>query len=135
MNYLGQHFLKSKRIVDVIVNAAEITQEDTILEIGPGRGILTEALLEKAGKVIAVEKDKELVRYLSDILGCHKNLYILEGDILKFPISNFQFPKNYKIVANIPYYITSHFMRQFLTAKKKTKLMVLMLQKEVDKRI
>ncbi len=135
MNYLGQHFLKSKRIVDVIVNAAEITQEDTILEIGPGRGILTEALLEKAGKVIAVEKDKELVRYLSDKFSACENLELIHGDILKIEKLKIE---NYKIVANIPYYITSHFLRQFLENPPvggQPKSMVLMIQKEVAKRI
>ncbi len=132
MQKLGQHFLKSKRIIDVIVNAAEITKEDTILEIGPGRGILTEALLEKAGKVIAIEKDKEFVRYLSDKFSSAKNLALVEGDSLTWKP---RFQVKYKIVANIPYYITSRFLRKFLTTKKQPGLMVLMIQKEVAKRI
>ncbi len=143
MQKLGQHFLKSKRIVAAIVNAAEITKKDIILEVGPGRGILTEALLEKAGKVIAIEKDKELVRYLSDKFSSPKNLVLIEGDILtwkpRFHLETGFPSSNYKIVANIPYYITSRFLRKFLTgnppAGGQPKLMVLMVQKEVAKRI
>ena len=149
MQKLGQHFLKSKKIIEKIIDAAELSKNDTVLEVGPGKGILTEALLEKAGKVIAVEKDIELVRYLSDKFNDYKNLTLIHGDILKIPITDMQ----YKIVANIPYYITSRFLRQFLTASprltdrqatagrsclpagRQPQLMVLMAQKEVAQRI
>ncbi|MDO8555410.1 MAG: 16S rRNA (adenine(1518)-N(6)/adenine(1519)-N(6))-dimethyltransferase RsmA [bacterium] len=149
MQKLGQHFLKSKKIIEKIVDAAELSKNDTVLEVGPGKGILTEALLEKASKVIAVEKDKELVRYLTDKFEGSKNLTLIHGDILKIPIKDM----GYKIVANIPYYITSRFLRQFLTtnprltdgqapvggqclpAGRQPQLMVLMIQKEVAQRI
>jgi 16S rRNA (adenine1518-N6/adenine1519-N6)-dimethyltransferase len=139
---LGQHFLKSKKIVDEIVKAAEITKSDTVLEVGPGKGILTEALLKKAGKVIAVEKDESLIKFLREKFKGHKNLKLIQGDILKirnpkheilnkFKIQNSKF----KIVANIPYYITSRFLKNFLSTENQPTLMVLMLQKEVAERI
>lgn len=155
MQKLGQHFLKSKKIIEKIINAAELSKNDTVLEVGPGKGILTEALLEKAGKVIAVEKDKKLVRYLTNKFEGVKNLYLIEGDILKISTGGGLAlgGKKFKIVANIPYYITSRFLRQFLTINPRLtdgqvsavgpclqigrhpQLIVLMVQKEVVQRI
>jgi 16S rRNA (adenine1518-N6/adenine1519-N6)-dimethyltransferase len=137
---MGQHFLKSKKIINEIVKAAEIKKGDLVLEVGPGRGILTEALLKKAGEVIAVEKDKSLAEFLKEKFKNHKNLKLIHGDILKFKnlklIGNWKLEiGNYKVVANLPYYITSHFLRQFLTTPTQPELMVLMLQKEVAQRI
>jgi len=146
---LGQCFLNSKKIVRKIVEAAGIQKEDVILEVGPGRGILTEELLKYAKKVIAVEKDKRLTDFLTVKFGPEikrGSFILIEGDIFK--ISNFQFLiskqilnsksqilNNYKIVANIPYYITSRFLRNFLTAENQPQKMILMLQKEVARRI
>src|SRR3990167_10971638 len=130
--YLGQHFLKNKKILEEIARLAELSKKDIVLEIGPGHGELTEFLAQAAGKVIAVEKDRELIPFLEEKFKNQKNVKIISGDILK--IRNLRV-KNYKIVANIPYYITSRFLRTFLEAKNKPKLMVLMVQYEVAKRI
>lgn len=137
--FLGQNFLVSKSIVNDIIKAADLKPGDVVLEVGPGKGILTEALLEAVprGKVIAVEKDARLVEFLEEKFSSAKNLEIINEDILKSQISNLKSQK-YKIVANIPYYITSHFSRKFLenppTGGQPSK-MVLMVQKEVGERI
>lgn len=139
--YLGQNFLTNKRILEEMARAAELSKKDIVLEIGPGKGSLTETLAARAKKVIAIEKDRDLIPVLREKFGNFKNVEIVEGDILK--ISNFKFLisnqfkiSNYKIVANLPYYITSRFLRLFLTNKKSgPKLMVLMVQREVAERI
>src|SRR3990167_7847184 len=134
--YLGQHFLKNKKILEEIARLAELSKKDIVLEIGPGHGELTEFLAQAAGKVIAVEKDRELIPFLEEKFKNQKNVKIISGDILK--IRNLRV-KNYKIVANIPYYIASRFLRTFLEANPPTggkpKFMVLMVQYEVAKRI
>ena len=144
---LGQHFLTSTAIAKRIVDSANIQPSDTVLEVGPGRGILTQFLVTKAKKVVAVEKDTNLVSFLKEKFYGVKNLEVVEGDILKifnfqfsifkqFSNHNFQFPKKYKIVANLPYYITSRFLRLFLEeVQNKPYAMVLMVQKEVAERI
>ena len=138
MTKLGQHFLKSKRVVDEIIATANIESSDTILEIGPGKGILTEALLKRADKVIAVEKDFELVSFLKNKFAKSYNLELVHDDVLKIKnsdlIKNYKI-KNYKIISNIPYYITGAILKKFLSAKKQPSLMVLMVQKEVAERI
>lgn len=133
---LGQYFLKNKKIVSKIIETANISKNDVILEVGPGKGILTELLLQKAKKVIAVEKDRILADFLSDRFNGQKNFEIVCKDILEFNIETRK-PKiiSYKIVANIPYYITSHFLRKFLERSLQPSLMVLMVQKEVAERI
>lgn len=138
IKYLGQNFLTSKKIVEDIIRAADLQPDDVILEVGPGKGILTEAILEKIpkGKLIAVEKDKRLVELLTQKFRYSKNLVIVHGDILKANVSSFKLQvSRYKIVANIPYYITSRFLRQFLQCDFQPTKMVLMLQKEVAERI
>lgn len=137
IKYLGQNFLTSKKIVEDIIRAADIKTDDIILEVGPGKGILTEAILEKIpnGKLIAVEKDKRLADYLKEKFKKQKNLEIIEGDILKINPLVGEKIKNYKIVANIPYYLTSRLLRQFLQSDFQPIRMVLMVQKEVAERI
>ena len=137
---LGQNFLKSKQAIRDIVKAAELHSEDTVLEVGPGRGVLTEALLESGTKVIAIEKDDELIPVLEEKFKDEiKNgkLEIIHDDVLKmFEIPFRTFLKGkYKIVANIPYYITGQFLRMFLESNNQPERMVLMLQKEVARRI
>ncbi|MCX6731485.1 MAG: 16S rRNA (adenine(1518)-N(6)/adenine(1519)-N(6))-dimethyltransferase RsmA, partial [Candidatus Parcubacteria bacterium] len=132
--FLGQNFLTSQKIIDEIIKAADIKPNDIILEVGPGKGILTEALLKTGAKIIAVEKDKRFVDFLREKFSGVKNLKIIHNDILKSQISNLKSQK-YKIVANIPYYITSRFLRNFLQSDFQPVLMVLMVQKEVAKRI
>jgi 16S rRNA (adenine1518-N6/adenine1519-N6)-dimethyltransferase len=137
---LGQNFLKSKSALTTIIETADPNTDDVILEIGPGKGALTEKLLMSSGKVIAVEKDDVLFEFLSnkfkhEIL--NKKLDLIHGDILDFDQSVFDFYKNhdYKIVANIPYNITGQIIRKFLTGTPKPSNMVLLVQKEVSDRI
>ena len=131
---LGQNFLSNRKILEQIVEAGEISSADTVLEVGPGKGSLTEILSQKAKKVIAVEKDHGLVIWLMEHK-TWKNVEIVEGDILKNTNRYTLNAKRFKVVANIPYYITSHFLKTFLTAPQKPQLMVLMVQYEVAKRI
>ncbi len=132
--HFGQNFLNNKKILEEMVIAGEISKKDVVLEIGPGLGSLTEVLAKKAKKIIAVEKDNDLIPILKEKFAGTKNIEIIHGDILK--IYNKILPAKYKIVANIPYYLTSHFLRLFLSqAKSKPSLMVLMIQKEVAERI
>jgi 16S rRNA (adenine1518-N6/adenine1519-N6)-dimethyltransferase len=136
---LGQNFLKSKEALRDIVAAGNISATDVILEIGPGKGVLTEQLLQKAGKVIAVEKDTELVALLTEKFKKEINtgtLELITADILTFDPTAFGLkPSVYKIIANIPYYITGAIIEKFLTAEVQPERMVLLLQKEVAKRI
>jgi len=135
---LGQNFLISDIILEKIIEASQIKLSDIILEIGPGTGTLTKALAEKAQKVIAVEKDKKLADVLKGELENNeiKNVEIINQDILdiKYKILNTE----YKLIANLPYYITAPVIRMFLENppdNKSPKLMVLMVQKEVGQRI
>ena len=132
---LGQNFCKSEKVAEEIVSAGEVCPDDIVLEVGPGKGILTEKLLEKAKKVIAVEKDEELVYFLSQKFSeeiKNEKLELISGDILHLEA---KLPSEYKIIANIPYYITSHLLRTFLESDCQPSLMVLMIQKEVAERI
>ena len=134
---LGQHFLINKKIVAEIIGAGELSKGNIVLEVGPGRGVLTEALAQKAKKVIAVEKDVGLVEYLKEKFSKYRNIEIVHDDILKTDTKNYGLKTvDYKLIANIPYYITSKFLRMFLSDKKlRPSLMVLMLQREVAERI
>ena len=136
---LGQNFLKSPKIVSDIVSAAKVTGEDTILEIGPGEGVMTEVLLSQAKKVIVIEKDHRLIPILQEKfkneVTDHK-LQIIEADILEFDLENREISRSpFKLVANIPYYITGQIIRKFLEAKNKPVSMTLLVQKEVAERI
>ena len=133
---LGQNFLKSNLALKKIIEAGEISSNDIVLEIGPGKGILTEKLLEKTKLIIAVEKDRNLFQFLQEKFSKeikNKKLILIEEDILKFNIT--KFTNNYKIIANIPYNITGAILKKFLTEKNQPNLMVLMVQNEVAKRI
>ena len=133
--YLGQNFLKNKKILDEIVRIGEVSKEDTVLEVGPGHGELTELLAKMAKKVIAVEKDKDLIPLLREKFSSNKRVKIIHEDILEFENLKLQIT-NYKIVANIPYYITSRFLRTYLSDTRCRPLMiVLTVQYEVAKRI
>ncbi|MEK7579663.1 MAG: 16S rRNA (adenine(1518)-N(6)/adenine(1519)-N(6))-dimethyltransferase RsmA [Patescibacteria group bacterium] len=140
---LGQNFLINPRILDKIVKTAEISKEDIILEVGPGTGNLTEKLAETlrqrsgqgAGRIIAIEKDRRLIEPLKEKFK-NTNVEIVEGDILKFKNQILNFKDNkYKIVGNIPYYITSRFLRTIFEKWPRPKLVVLTIQKEVAQRI
>lgn len=123
--HLGQNFLKSYSVLQKIIAAADLNKDDHVIEIGPGQGFLTEALLEKAGKVTAIEKDHDLIEPLQEKF---PDLDLIEGDALKF--SPPETP--YKVVANIPYYITSPLINHFLKdTPHHPEFLVLMTQKEV----
>jgi len=132
---LGQNWLKSEGAIREIIKAAELSKNDVVLEIGPGRGVLTKALLETGTRVLAVEKDDNLIDLLKEKFApeiTSKRLILIHDDILKIKLEI----ENYKLVANIPYYITGQIIRKFLSEEKiQPNLMVLMLQKEVARRI
>lgn len=136
---LGQNFLTSNPILEAIIEAGKVQNNDNILEIGPGEGNLTEKLLKNAKKVIAVEKDDRLIPILEEKFKKEieeGKLEIIHEDVLNFSIEKSSFSKKpYKIIANIPYYITGQFLKKFLEEEHKPNLMVLMLQKEVALRI
>jgi len=129
---LGQHWLKDRLILAGIAEAAEITEEDTVLEIGPGLGTLTSELLRVAKKVVAVELDGQLARKLPGQFP-GTPLEVVNQDILEYDLS--QLPKNYVVAANVPYYITSKIIHHLMTATNKPKTTVLLIQKEVAQRL
>jgi len=141
---LGQNFLFDPTILDRIVAAGEVTANDVVLEIGPGAGSLTRCLAESAKEVIAVELDDRLIPILQYTLADYPNVKIVHGDILGLKIS--EFFKNseisdsevqgvYKVVANIPYYLTSAIIRHLLESRTKPSLIVLTVQREVAERL
>jgi len=130
---LGQHFLFDNRILKKIVDCAQITPEDTVVEIGPGLGTMTRLLAEKAKRVIAIEIDEKLVVRLREALSMHDNVEIVKADALKFPYDSIQ--EKFKVVANIPYYITTPLIFRLLKFKERIFTMTLLLQKEVAQRI
>lgn len=133
---LGQHFLTDRHVLQQILTAAELTADDTVLEIGPGLGILTGELARKAGQVIAVELDDKLAVFLKQEMRSSANVTIVNEDILKIdPADVVPKTEKYKVVANLPYYITSPVLRHFLEASRKPDLMVVMVQKEVAEAI
>lgn len=129
---LGQHWLKDEATLEAICEAANLTKADTVLEIGPGLGDLTHQLVKYTGKVIAIELDETLAAKLSDEVAAD-NLKAVQGDILKYDLT--QLPLDYKVVANIPYYLTSNLIRVLSESTNPPKLMVLLVQKEVAERI
>lgn len=129
---LGQHWLQDRLILSAIAEAADITPEDTVLEIGPGLGTLTSELLKRAKHVVAVEFDPELARKLPGQFP-GTNLEVIHQDILSYDLSNL--PERYVVVANVPYYITSKIVQKLMTAANKPQIAVLLVQKEVAQRI
>lgn len=136
---LGQNFLKSTAVVSRIAKTADIKEGEIVLEIGPGKGVLTRGLLNLGAKVIAVEKDDALIPYLEEKFSAEiaeDKLKIIHGDILSLSASEIlDENEKYKICANIPYYITGEIIRKFLEEKKQPSSMTLLVQKEVGKRI
>jgi 16S rRNA (adenine1518-N6/adenine1519-N6)-dimethyltransferase len=136
---LGQYFLKSKSILATIIKAGDLTSDDIVLEIGPGEGSLTEKLLSCARKVIAIEKDHRLIPYLKEKFKKEidgNRFELLENDILEFdPNSLIVYDRPYKVMANIPYYITGQILRILLESKNQPISMTLLIQKEVAERI
>ena len=133
---LGQHFLVDDEVLAATINAAGITPDDLVVEVGPGLGILTEALAEKAGRVIAIELDDSLAALLKTTLTSFQKVTIINDDVLNIEPGRLvgQNP-GYKVVANLPYYITSPVLRHFLTATVKPGMMVVMVQREVAEAI
>ena len=128
---LGQNFLVVDSVSDAIIEAAGLCAGDTVLEVGPGRGALTEKLAAGAGHVVAVELDARLALKLTKKLGGYSNVRIVQGDILKQDLNDLVGGSAYKVVANIPYYITSPILRYFMHTKNRPALMVMMMQEEV----
>ena len=128
---LGQNFLIDKNVLSKIIEAAALKPTDVVLEIGPGIGTLTQKLAKNCKKVITIEKDRVMCEILKETLEDYRNVEVINVDI-----RNHKLPTtNYKLVANIPYYITSPVIRKFLEAENKPDFMVLMVQKEVAQRI
>lgn len=129
---LGQHWLRDRAVLAHIADLAEVDDTDTVLEIGPGLGTLTSELLRRSEKVVAVEFDAELARKLPGQFP-GKNLEVIHQDILSFNLDTL--PIGYKVVANVPYYITSKIVQQLMTATNKPSIAVLLVQKEVAERL
>ena len=133
---LGQHFLADEKYLTVTISAAEVTPQDTIIEIGPGLGVLTCELVKKAGRVIAVEVDGRLLSFLKKQLSSYHNIELVHSDILKIDLSGLLGgQRSYKVIANLPYYITSPVLHYFVKAVPRPSLMVVMVQKEVAEAI
>jgi 16S rRNA (adenine1518-N6/adenine1519-N6)-dimethyltransferase len=130
---LGQHFLFDKNILKKIVDCSDIGPDDTVIEIGAGHGTLTTLLAERTKKVIALEIDRKLVSRLKSSLKEKKNVEVIEANALKFPYETLG--EMFKVVANIPYYITTPLIFRLLEFKKKIPAMTLLLQKEIAQRI
>jgi 16S rRNA (adenine1518-N6/adenine1519-N6)-dimethyltransferase len=136
---LGQNFLIDKNIIDKICEGAEISKDDGIIEIGPGIGTLTQELCERAGKVIVVELDKKLIPILKETLSYYDNIEIINDDILKTDIKDIINTRlkglNVKVVANLPYYITTPIIMKLLEDRYSIDKIVVMIQKEVALRM
>ena len=136
---LGQNFLKSTSVLKKIVSTGGVVETDLVLEIGPGKGALTRKILDTGARVVAVEKDRELIPILKEEFKKeikNKKLILIEGDILDLDLKEIGVEKKkYKLVANIPYYITGAIIRKFLSGKTKPEKIVLLVQKEVAERI
>ena len=132
---LGQNFLIDRGVVKKVVQAAELTQKEIVLEIGPGLGTLTIELAKKAKGVISVEKDSKMIEILRETLKDFKNIEVIQEDIRKIN-SKYCMPNTgYKVIANLPFYLTAPVIRKFLEAENPPKEMVLIVQKEVAQRV
>ncbi len=128
----GQNFLIDKNILEKIISFGNLSKKDTIIEVGPGLGALTFSLAKNTKRVIAVEKDKKLIPLLRENLLSRKNVDIVNQDILSLDLRKFN---NYKLVGNIPYYITSPIIKKFLETENRPSLLLLTVQKEVAQRV
>lgn len=132
---LGQNFLVDDGYLQKIVEASRVNREDTVLEIGAGLGSLTRYLASAAASVIAVEIDGRLFPALKNVLSSFSNVRLIQGDIMEITPADLGLKEGYKVVANIPYYLTSNLMRRLMEAKVKPSLVALTMQKEVAQRI
>lgn len=129
---LGQHWLRDETVLRAIVHTASLSKNDTVLEIGPGQGNLTKFLVKQAKKVIAIELDDNLAARLPSKIAAD-NLEVIHQDILKVDLN--ELPRGYKVVANIPYYLTGHLLKMLITSANPPSSMILLVQKEVAERI
>jgi 16S rRNA (adenine1518-N6/adenine1519-N6)-dimethyltransferase len=132
---LGQNFLVDEAVVDDIVRAAAVSASDTVLEIGPGIGTLTQGLAETGAEVVTVELDRRLIDVMGKTLSGYSNVRIIHGDILKLNISREITAKTFKVVANLPYYITTPIVMGLLEQRLPIEVLVTMVQKEVAERM
>ena len=132
---LGQNFLIKRGIVDEIVHAAEITVGEPVLEVGPGIGTLTQGLAQSGADVTAIELDRRLLEVLDTILASYDNVRIIHGDVLKLDVPTIMNHKPFKVVANLPYYITTPIIMSLLESKLPIERLVVMVQKEVALRM
>ena len=132
---LGQNFLVEESVVNRIAKAAELTPEDTVLEIGPGIGTLTQALAMTGASVVSVELDKRLIPVLQETVGAYENVRVVQGDILKINILETVQAEPFKVCANLPYYITTPIIMNLLEQKLPIERLVVMVQKEVAERM
>lgn len=136
---LGQHFLMEESFLFKMLKAAQINEDDEVLEIGPGLGVLTLKLSDYSKKVVAVEKDSSLIKILEDLVKDRKNVCLINEDVLKLDLNRVKedyFENNcFKIVANLPYYITSPILMKIIESKDIISKAVLMVQKEVAERL
>lgn len=139
---LGQNFLVNGEVVENIINCSKINQNDMVIEIGPGLGVLTKYLLEKAGKVLCIELDPKMVEILEDRFKFYSNFEILNEDVLKVDLNKIirknkmsDNIKNVKIVANLPYYITTPIVMKLLEERLDIESITIMIQKEVADRL
>ena len=139
---LGQNFLINSEVVESIVNSSEISKEDMVIEIGPGLGTLTKYLLEKAGKVLCIELDTRMIKILEGRFSIYENFEVINQDVLKVNLNEIIKEnkkdgkiKNVKVVANLPYYITTPIIMKLLEDKLDIKSITVMIQKEVADRL
>ena len=136
---LGQNFLTDERVLFDIVEAAEVSEHDFVLEIGPGPGVLTRELAKRAARVVAVELDRDIIQLLSENIAEYDNVQIINKDILKVDLEElcreYFEGKPFKVIANLPYYITTPIVMKLLEGKTKIEHIVIMIQKEVAERL
>ena len=132
---LGQNFLIKRGIVDEIVHAAELTPGEPVLEVGPGIGTLTQGLAQSGADVTAIELDRRLLDVLDTTLASYDNVRIVHGDVLKLDVPTIMNHKPFKVVANLPYYITTPIIMSLLESKLPIERLVVMVQKEVAQRM
>ena len=132
---LGQNFLIKRGIVDEIVHAAELTPGEPVLEVGPGIGTLTQGLAQSGADVTAIELDRRLLEVLDTTLASYDNVRIVHGDVLKLDVPTIMNHKPFKVVANLPYYITTPIIMSLLESKLPIERLVVMVQKEVALRM
>lgn len=132
---LGQNFLIKRGIVDEIVHAAELTPGEPVLEVGPGIGTLTLGLAQSGADVTAIELDRRLLEVLDTTLASYDNVRIVHGDVLKLDVPTIMNHKPFKVVANLPYYITTPIIMSLLESKLPIERLVVMVQKEVALRM